>query len=50
MGDITVKRVIAAIGLVLAAVALLSAVVNGFSAPAWVLPSAVLALAVVLVV
>jgi uncharacterized membrane protein len=50
MGDITVKRVIAAIGLVLAAVALLAAIVSGFSAPAWVLPAAVLALAVVLVV
>lgn len=50
MGDITVKRVIAAIGLVLAAVAFLAALVSGFAAPAWVLPAAVLALAVVLVV
>ena len=50
MGDITVKRVIAAIGLVLAAIALLGAVVSGFSSPAWVLPAAVLALAIVLVV
>ena len=50
MGDITVKRIIAAIGLVLAAIAFLGAVVNGFSSPAWVLPSAVLCLAVVLVV
>jgi len=49
MGDITIKRVIAAIGLVLAAIALLAALTTGFTAPAWVLPAAVLALAVVLV-
>jgi hypothetical protein len=51
MGEaITLKRVIAAIGLVLAAIGLLGAVVNGFSAPPWVTPAAVLALAIVLVV
>jgi hypothetical protein len=50
VGDITVKRIIAALGLILAAIALLAAVVSGFAAPAWVLPAAVLALAIVLVV
>jgi hypothetical protein len=50
MHDITVKRVIAAVGLVLAAIAFLGAVTTGFASPAWVLPSAVLCLAAVLVV
>ena len=48
MHDITVKRVIAAVGLVLAAIAFLGAVTTGFASPAWVLPSAVLCLAAVL--
>src|SRR5262249_46395552 len=50
VGDIPLKRIVAAAGLILAAVALLAAVVSGFSAPGWVLPAGVLALAIVLVV
>ena len=50
MGGTPLKRIVAAAGLILAAVALLAAVVSGFSAPGWVLPGAVLALAIVLVV
>ena len=35
-------RILAIIGVILAAIAFLSAIVSGFSAPGWVLPAAVL--------
>lgn len=46
----TLKTLAAIAAIILAAVAVLSALVAGFSAPAWVLPVAVLLLAVVVVV
>lgn len=44
------KRIAAIAALVLAAIAFLAAVVSGFSAPAWVLPAAVLLVAAVIAI
>ena len=46
----SLKRIAAVAALVLAAIAVLAAFVSGFSAPAWVLPVAVLLLAAVVAI